>query len=115
MSILRLGGAPCGMGDHANPSRGVVVIPLACIRTTVRYDTYMSKLTLSVDDQVVRRAKGFAERRGTSVSELVERFLDLLTRPPRDADVPPVLKMLRGAAKGVSGEDHHRHLLRKYR
>ena len=85
------------------------------IRTEVRYHTYMSKLTLSVDDQVIRRAKRYAEKRGTSVSELVERFLDLLARPPRDVDVPPVLRLLRGAGKGVDAEDHHRHLLRKYR
>lgn len=75
----------------------------------------MSKLTLSVDDQVVRRAKRYAEKRGTSVSQLVERFLDLLGRPPKDADAPPVLKMLRGAAKGVDADDYHRYLLQKYR
>lgn len=75
----------------------------------------MSKLTLSVDDVVVLRAKRYAERRGTSVSRLVERYLDLLARPPRSKEDPPVLRMLRGAAKGVDPEDHRRHLLRKYR
>ena len=80
-----------------------------------RYHTYMSKLTLSVDEQVVRRAKRYAERRGTSVSQLVERFLDLLGRPPKDLEDPPVLRMLRGAAKGVDSDDYHRHLIRKYR
>jgi hypothetical protein len=74
----------------------------------------MSKLTLSVDDVVVRRAKRYAEKQGTSVSQLVERFLDLLVRPPKDADVPPVLQMLRGVGKGVDPEEHHRQLLRKY-
>jgi len=75
----------------------------------------MSKLTLSVDDQVIRRAKRYAEKRGTSVSELVERFLDLLGRPPKDVEAPPVLTLLRGAAKGVDAEDHQRHRLQKYR
>ena len=40
----------------------------------------MSKLTLSVDQAVVQRAKRYARARRTSVSRLVERFLDLITR-----------------------------------
>jgi len=76
----------------------------------------MSKLTLSVSDQVVRRAKRYATERGTSVSSLVEGYLALVTRPERStADEPPVLKMLRGCAKGVDPEDYRRHLTRKYR
>ncbi len=41
--------------------------------------TYMPKLTLSVDEKVVRGAKRYAAARGTSVSRLVERYLDLLS------------------------------------
>ncbi len=77
----------------------------------------MSKLTLSVDPRVVERAKRYAARRGISVSKLVERYLDLVARPPRatvDED-PPVLRLLRGAAKGVEPESHRRRLLEKYR
>ena len=40
----------------------------------------MAKLTLSVDETVVERAKEFARRRGTSVSALVEGYLDALAR-----------------------------------
>ncbi len=76
----------------------------------------MSKLTLSVDEQVVRRAKRYAAQRGTSVSQLVERYLDLVARPPRPPNEdPPMLRMLRGAAKGIKPESHRRHLLEKYR
>ena len=35
----------------------------------------MSKLTLSVDDGVVSRAKRFAKQNGVSVSEMVETYL----------------------------------------
>ena len=41
----------------------------------------MSKLTLSVDVEVIARAKLFAEKRGISVSRLVEQFLDLVAQP----------------------------------
>ena len=76
----------------------------------------MSKLTLSVDEAVVRRAKKYAAREGTSVSGLVERFLDAVAGPARDEEAPPpVLRLLRGAGRGVDAEEYRRHLVRKHR
>jgi hypothetical protein len=79
----------------------------------------VSKLTLSVEDAVVRRAKRYASRRGTSVSRLVEQFLDLVSRPEpgRDQGLTPLLKRIRAETKGVSADvaDYHRYLARKYR
>ena len=78
----------------------------------------MSKLTLSVDDGVVRRAKRYARARGTSISRLVERFLSLVATDDANAAArkePPVLRRLRGALKGISPDAHRRHLERKYR
>lgn len=79
----------------------------------------MSKLTLSVDDDVVRRAKQYAAKRGTSVSQLVEGFLALLTtrRAPkrRGPSRTPVLDRLRGSLKGVDPAAYGRYLEGKYR
>ena len=75
----------------------------------------MAKLTLSVDEQVIERAKRFAEKRGTSVSDLVERYLDLLTREPKPHEQSPVLARLRGLLSGGEPAAHRRHLERKYR
>ncbi|MEK6371065.1 MAG: DUF6364 family protein [Acidobacteriota bacterium] len=75
----------------------------------------MSKLTLSVKEKVVRGAKRYAAARSTSVSQLVERYLALLAEPADAARQPPVLKLLRGAARGESAEAHRRHLSRKYK
>jgi len=76
----------------------------------------MYKLTLSVDEKVVGRAKRYAARHGTSVSRMVERYLDLVVAPAQPAEEdPPVLRMLRGAAKGISYEEYGSHLQRKYR
>lgn len=79
------------------------------------YHTYMTKLTLSVDEKVVRGAKQYAAARGTSVSRLVERYLALLSKPPKSDDQTPVLRLLRGAARRVPADAHRRHLSRKYR
>jgi hypothetical protein len=77
----------------------------------------MSKLTLSVDDDVIQQAKSWAAREGTSVSQLVERYLReaATSGAPPDEAAPPVLRRLRGCLKGVDVEAHRRHLEAKYK
>lgn len=79
----------------------------------------MTKLTLSVDPEVVRRAKRYAVRRGTSVSALVEQYLDLVSRPAPGgaAELTPLLQQVRSETKGLSVDqaEYRRYLERKYR
>jgi hypothetical protein len=79
----------------------------------------MSKLTLSVDSRVVERAKEYAAQRGTSVSQLVEQYLEHLSRPTPSSEeaVTPLLRQLRAELKGVSVDirDYQQYLRRKYR
>ena len=83
------------------------------------YHTYMGKLTLSVDGAVVERAKRYANKRGTSLSRLVEQYLELLSRPASrdDESVTPRLKRLREDFKGVTADvpAYRQYLERKYR
>jgi hypothetical protein len=74
----------------------------------------MYKLTLSVDERIARRAKRYAEQKGTSVSALVERFLDVLASPTPSRDFPELAR-LRGCLKASDPQAHRKHLLRKYR
>lgn len=79
----------------------------------------MSKLTLSVDDAVIARAKRYAQGQGTSVSRLVETYLDALARPPAVVDeaLPPITRRLSGVLTGVKfdHEEYVDYLERKYR
>ncbi len=50
-----------------------------------------TKLTLSVDPQVVAAAKEYAAMRGRSVSELVEAYLAAITAAAAPAAAPPQL------------------------
>ncbi|MGE0360129.1 MAG: DUF6364 family protein [Vicinamibacterales bacterium] len=76
----------------------------------------MPKLTLSVDGHVARRAKRYARAQGTSVSQLVEKMLDLAARPSAESgEAPPVLARLRGSLKRGTVRDYHQYLERKYR
>jgi hypothetical protein len=57
-----------------------------------------SKLTLSIDKNVARRAKIYARSKGRSLSDLVENYLKLLTKNTsiEDSELTPRVKSLLG-------------------
>jgi hypothetical protein len=57
-----------------------------------------SKLTLSIDKDVARKAKVYARSNGRSLSDLVENYLKLLTRNSsiEDSEFTPRVKSLLG-------------------
>jgi antitoxin component of RelBE/YafQ-DinJ toxin-antitoxin module len=76
----------------------------------------MSKLTLSVDDEVISRAKRYANRQGVSISKMVEAYLAAVAEPATGApEDTPILRSVRGVLKSADVKDYQRHLTRKYR
>jgi hypothetical protein len=76
----------------------------------------MSKLTLSVDDAVILRAKIYAKKQGVSVSKMVEAYLAAVADPPaRVTADTPILRAVRGILKKADVTDYKRHLANKYR
>lgn len=76
----------------------------------------MAKLTLSVDDGVVSRAKQYARSRGVSVSKMVETYLAAVAEPSSvKGQGAPVLRSVRGILKRAKIEDYRKHLTAKYR
>jgi hypothetical protein len=74
-----------------------------------------TKLTLSVAPSVVSRAKRYAKQRGISISQMVEVYLDSVTKPLTDSEPePPVLGWLRGILKGADPKDYRVYLVKKY-
>jgi hypothetical protein len=76
-----------------------------------------TKLTLRMEDGIVRKAKNEARRRGKSVSRMVAEYFDLLESRTEASDiVPPITESLIGIMKGrsLSPEDYRRHLREKY-
>lgn len=75
-----------------------------------------TKLTLRMDDALVRQAKRQAARRGKSVSQMFGEFVTSLAAGKRRRDPPPVTESLLGVMKGreVSEADHKKYLREKY-
>jgi antitoxin component of RelBE/YafQ-DinJ toxin-antitoxin module len=76
----------------------------------------MAKLTLSVDERVVSRAKRFARQQGVSVSQMVEAYLEAVAEPTSAASQDaPILRSLKGSLKRANVKAYERHLAAKYR
>ena len=75
------------------------------------------KLTLKMDECVVKKAKMEARRRGTSVSRMVAEFIESIgLHQDAKQKIPPVTASLVGILKGgkISEEDYRAHLREKY-
>lgn len=84
-----------------------------------------TKLTLRLDDEVIRSAKAYARARGKSISQIVADYLRMLPAAGSDereqpAHLAPIVSSLRGvlrrpdASVEVDESDYRRHLEDKY-
>ena len=76
-----------------------------------------TKLTLRMDEKIVRKAKMEAKRRGKSVSQMVAEYIESIgLKQNSEKDLPPTTASLVGILKGkkISEEDYKAHLREKY-
>jgi hypothetical protein len=78
-----------------------------------------TRLTLRLDDGLIRSAKRYSHESGKSVSQLVADYFALIDARagPSEAEMSPRARSLVGALKGakVTKGDYRRHLEEKYR
>ena len=74
------------------------------------------RLNLTVDPEVVERARRYSERHQTSISRLVGQFLASLPGDEPDVeDLTPTVRRLLGVARGgPDRDDYRKHLLEKH-
>lgn len=58
-----------------------------------------TKLTLTVEESVIKRAKSYAKKTGRSLSELIENYLDSITSEHSENELSPKLKKIVGVVK----------------
>lgn len=80
-----------------------------------------TKLTLTIQKEVIKIAKEYAKEKGQSLSELVENYFKLITnerRPIKPNELSPRIKRLRGIIKADKDLDYKQvlteELLKKY-
>lgn len=79
------------------------------------------KLTLSLDKQIIEAAKKYAQKRNTSLSNLIENYLMSIVKSPTQSDeeISPLVKSLSGVLKIDKKQDHKKQyadfLAKKYK
>ena len=71
------------------------------------------KLTLSVEEEAVRRARWFSKKHDTSISQLVSEFL-LSLGDSEVPDTPMVSRLIGLLPSDTRVEEYHEYLVEKY-
>jgi len=71
-----------------------------------------TKLTLTIDDSIIERAKIYAKRKGRSLSDLIENYLKSVTWEQKTSVTgnAPIVKSLQGSFKAPVGFDYKKEL-----
>ena len=78
-----------------------------------------TKLTIKLNDDVISRAKRYAKHRKTSLSKMIESYLDTVTKPSsKEIEITPLVKSLSGVITLTDDYDYKKdyadHLTSKY-
>ncbi|MBS1647633.1 MAG: hypothetical protein JST67_09865 [Bacteroidetes bacterium] len=67
----------------------------------------LSKLTLTVEKDIIELAKVYAHEKGRSLSDVIENYLKVLVQKNQDKEeVPPSVKKLIGSMKAPKNFDY---------
>ncbi len=75
-----------------------------------------SKLTLRLEDDVIKQAKIYAKAHQTSLSKVVADYFQVLTMEKNTSEIPPITRSLVGVLNDadVDLDDYKQHLEKKY-
>lgn len=75
------------------------------------------KLTLSLDQNIIERAKTYARSNNISVSKLIEAYLNSLTTKSNDIEITPLVESLSGVINLPDNDqkDYTDYLMDKYK
>ena len=72
-----------------------------------------TKLTLTIEREIIERAKDYAKEKNRSLSDIIENYLKILTKEDRknmDKPLSPIVKSLKGSFKTNKELDYKKEL-----
>ncbi|CAM3944000.1 DUF6364 domain-containing protein [Flavobacterium cucumis] len=71
-----------------------------------------TKLTLTIDQSVIEKAKKYAKEKERSLSDLIENYLKALTKDStqNDIELTPIVKSLKGSFSAPKNIDYKKDL-----
>lgn len=74
-----------------------------------------TKLTLTIEQSVIKKAKKYANENERSLSDLIENYLKALTKDntQNDVELTPIVKSLKGSFKAPKNIDYKKDLVNR--
>lgn len=72
-----------------------------------------TKLTLTIEQEIIERAKNYAKEKNRSLSDIIENYLKMLTTSERKQKIEklnPIVKSLKGSFKMPKNMDYKKEL-----
>lgn len=71
-----------------------------------------TKLTLTIEQSIIKKAKSYAKETGRSLSDIIESYLKTITSKEKKPvkEIPPTVKSLRGSFKPPKSYDYKKEL-----
>lgn len=71
-----------------------------------------TKLTLTIEQTIIERAKRYAKQKGRSLSDIIENYLKVITKEETksDIEIKPLTKSLKGSFKAPSDFNYKKEL-----
>ena len=71
-----------------------------------------TKLTLTIEQTIIEKAKKYAKGKGRSLSDIIENYLKVITKEESktDIEITPLTKSLRGSFKAPKDFDYKKEL-----
>ncbi len=71
-----------------------------------------TKLTLTIDQSIIVKAKKYAAKKGRSLSDIIENYLRIITEDEQGEDIvlTPTVKSLKGSFKAPKNFDYKKEL-----
>lgn len=74
-----------------------------------------TKLTLTIDESIIEKAKKYAKTKENSLSNIIENYLKVLVKEdsPKKEELTPIVKSLKGSFSAPSDFDYKKELTKK--
>ncbi len=75
-----------------------------------------TKLTLTIEKQIIERAKQYAKEKNRSLSDIIANYLKLITEKPEkdiDDELHPLISSLKGSIKDSGIKDYKKELQKR--
>lgn len=74
-----------------------------------------TKLTLTIEQSVIEKAKKYASGKGRSLSDIIENYLKIITKeePEKEVELTPIVRSLQGTFKEPRNFDYKTELSKR--